>query len=259
MKAHSSIISFTISLIFLNTAALYAACPLDHFEIGRNADGIWGTTDDLKLFIDCGQIYRHSDPADNQNPTWRYWHYPLYYSVIYHNYTIGEPGFDTIKADDPNHCLTGTPLVDYNIVVECVSISTGLTASYTGYPSFTLTAVGDYFSHSGYTDPHLHMTYRAPTNDRLYWITFRMYDTLGEYEPSDDFTLVFIKDPLDGDLAVDGVVDWQDMTQCCGYWLFEDGSRINDFYQRADMNRDAIVNFVDFSLLAANWLKSGTK
>jgi hypothetical protein len=256
----------SVRILFLLCAAsvcapiVRAACPLDHFEIGRNPDGIFGTADDNDLFVDCGQIYRHSDPAHNEDPTWRYWHYPLYFSMIYQDYNIGEPGFDTIKADDPNHCLAGTPMVDYDIIVECVSIAPGLKAKYTdSTPNFTLQAPGDSFNHSAYTDPHLHMKYRAPTADTLYWITYRLYDALGKYQPSDEFSIVFVKDPLDGDLAINGLIDWMDMVHFCDYWLLDNGCRANDFYERADINRDGVVDFIDFSLLTSNWQKQGLK
>lgn len=243
----------SIVLIF-NCIVIKAECPLDHFLIGVNPDGINGTDDDLKLFVDCGEIYRHSDPLDNQDPTWAYWHYPLYYSVIYHNYNIGEPGFDTIKADDPNHCLSGTPMVDYDIIVEVVSISPGTTGTFVGTPAFTLSKAGDSFNHSSFADPHMHFTWRAPTNTRLYWVTFQLYDALDKYQPSDKFSIVFIQDPPAGDLAVDGVVDINDLSQFCYYWLQDNGSKSNDYYERADANRDGLVNFADFALLANNWL-----
>jgi hypothetical protein len=253
MQKHKII--FTIVLIILNASNIYADCSLDHFEIGINPDGIVGTGDDLKLFVDCSHIYRHSDPLHNQDPTWAYWHYPLYYSMIHHDYMISEPGFDTIKSDEPNHCLTGTPLFDYDIVIECVSISQGLTGIYAGSPGFTISQAGDKFSHSMYTEPHMHFTWRAPTNSQLYWLTFRMYDALGKYQPSDNFSLVFIKDPLAGDLAIDGIVDMKDLSGLCDYWLEDNGGKENDYYQRADVNRDGTVNFADFALMANNWNK----
>lgn len=256
MKTHKTIISCAISLIFLNTACIvHAECSFDHFEIGINPDGMAGTGDDLKLFVDCSHIYRHSDPLHNQDPTWAYWHYPLYYSMIHHDYMISEPGFDTIKADEPNHCLTGTPLFDYEIIVECVSISPGLSGTYTGSPGITISQAGDNFSHSLYTEPHMHFTWRAPTNDQLYWITLRMYDALNKYQPSDYFSLVFVKDPLAGDVVINGVVDLKDLSEFCYYWLEENGGRENDYYERTDANKDGRVDFADFALLANNWLK----
>lgn len=241
-------------IILASTGLCFAECPLDHFEIGCNRDGITGTADDNELFVDCSQIYRHSDPAHNEDPTWLYWHYPLYYSVIYHDYTIGEPGFDTIKADDPNHCLSGTPMVDYDIIIEVVSISPGLRGVFQGSPAFTLSQAGDSFNHSSFSDPHMHFTWRAPTNSQLYWITFRMHDTKGKYLPSEPFSMVLVEDPPVGDLVIDGKVDWNDLAEFCYFWLQDNGDRSNDYYERADVNKDGKVDFKDFCLLASNWL-----
>ncbi|MGA2915406.1 MAG: dockerin type I domain-containing protein [Sedimentisphaerales bacterium] len=242
-------------IIILTAGGLcFAECPLDHFLIGCNQDGITGTADDNELFVDCSEIYRHSDPANNQNPTWLYWHYPLYYSVIYHDYSIGEPGFDTIKADDPNHCLSGTPMVDYDIIIEVVSISPTLRGVFQGSPAFTLSQVGDSFNHSSFSDPHMHFTWRAPTNTQLCWIAFQMYDAKNKYLPSEPFSIVFNTDPCAGDLVIDGKVNMTDFVEFCNFWLQDNGNRSNDFYQRADANRDGKVDFEDFCLLAANWL-----
>jgi hypothetical protein len=82
-----------------------------------------------------------------------------------------------------------------------------------------------------------------------------MYDALGKYQPSDDFSLVFVKDPLAGDLIIDGLVDMNDLAELCYYWLEDNGNRSNDYYERADANKDSLVNFLDFALLASNWLK----
>jgi hypothetical protein len=243
-----------IMVIFMGGLCM-AACPLDHFLIGCNEDGINGTVDDNELFADCSNIYRHSDPVHNQDPTWLNWHYPLYYSMIYHDYNIGEPGFDTIKADVPEHCLSGTPMVDYDIMVEVVSISPGLRGVFQGSPSFTISQVGDSFNHSTFSDPHMHFTWRAPTNNQLYWVTFQIYDAINKYKESKPFSIVFVQDPLGGDLVIDGKVDINDLAEMCYYWLSENGSRENDYYQRADINKDGRVNLLDFVLLANNWLK----
>lgn len=231
-----------------------AACPLDHFLIGRNQDGINGTADDNELFVDCSNIYRHSDPVHNQDPTWLYWHYPLYYSLIYRDYNIGEPGFDTIKADEPNRYLSGTPMTDYDIMVEVVSISPGLRGIFQGSPSFTISQVGDAFNHSSFSDSHMHFTWRAPTNTQLYWVTFVIYDAKNKYQQSQPFSIVFVQDSLAGDLVIDGKVDVNDLAEFSYYWLKENGGRENDYHERADANKDGKVDFWDFALLAANWL-----
>lgn len=256
MKFISVRILFILCMVSLRTPILHATCPFDHFAIGCNPDGIPGTADDNDLFADCSQIYRHSDPAHNADPTWLYWHYPLYYSTIYHDYYIGEPGFDTIKTDDPNHFISGTRNVDYNIIVEVVSVSSGFTAASVDVsPAFALTKAGDWFNHSLYADPHLHMKYRASTGTQLHWITFQIYDAKGKYQSSEPFSVVFVHDPLAGDLIIDGVVDISDLSEFCYYWLQDNGDKSNDYYERADTNRDGHVNFLDFAIFASNWLQ----
>ncbi len=254
MKTRILLILCAYAMLF-HGVSLKADCPLDHFLVGINPDGIAGTADDLKLFVDCWEIYRHSDPLDNQDPTWAYWHYPLY-SSIYGGYTNGEPGFDFILvSDDPNQAITGTPLVDYNLWIEVVSIAPGFYATWDGEPEFFLLNAGDKFDYTALGDPHQHFNWNAPTDNNLYWISFRIYDALGKYQPSDVFSVVFIKDPLAGNLVFDDVIDINDLSQFCYYWLQDNGSSTNDYYQRADMNKDGTVNFVDFALMANNWHK----
>jgi hypothetical protein len=65
--------------------------------------------------------------------------------------------------------------------------------------------------------------------------------------------VVFVTDPPAGDLVIDGQVDMNDLAEFCFYWLKDNGSRENDYYERADANRDGCVNFVDFALLAPHW------
>jgi len=249
-----------IMLIFVfMTTGCWASttCPLDHFLIGCNQDSITGTDDDNKLFVDCTQKYRHSDPDNNGEATWLYWHYPLYYNSRYDRYQIGEPGFDVIDSEDPNRQLCGTANVDYRIIVECVSITSGFKAVDTDTIGITLDEAGDSFNHSALSDTHIHLQYRAPASTggtEMQWITYVMYDELGTYESSEPFTVVFQADPLAGDLAIDGIVDIKDLTEFGYYWLEDNGSRENDYYERADANKDGVVNFADFAMLASNWL-----
>jgi len=105
----------------------------------------------------------------------------------------------------------------------------------------------------------MHMSYQAQDGENLFWITWRIYDEIedaNQYEPSEPFTIVFNREPLYGDLAVDGTVDINDLAELCYYWLSDDGSIHNDYYERADANRDKSVDIFDFSLLAMHWLKS---
>jgi hypothetical protein len=247
-----------IILTYLSIVGLCNAdCPLDHFLIGCNPDGIIGTNDDNMLFVDCTQKYRHSDPLHSGDPTWLNWHYPLYYNPMYGRYQIGEPGFDTIKADDPNRQLQGIAYIDYQIMIECVSIKPGFIAR-NSVLGIELNEAGDKINHSSLSDTHLHLEYRAPAPSGatdLQWITYIIYDQLGTYEQSEPFTVVFVKDPLAGDLAIDGVVDINDLSEFCYYWLQNKGSKSNDYYERADTNRDGQVNFLDFALFSSNWLQ----
>jgi hypothetical protein len=76
------------------------------------------------------------------------------------------------------------------------------------------------------------------------------------YESSEPFSVVFNAEPLAGDLVVDGTVDINDLAELSYYWLKDEGSIYNDYYERADSNRDGKVNLVDFAMLASNWLET---
>ena len=251
------------------TTVLQAACPLDHFLIGRNPDGINGTDDDLKLYVDTTQKYRHSDPANSGDSTWLNWYYPMYYSTRSQRFSIGEPGFDLL-ANDPNHQLIGTASIDYSLIIECVDISEGFRAR-EPYGTFTLDEAGDSFCHSELSDPHVHVSYQLPwpsgTNDpnETYWITYQIYDNLEDdnmYEASDTFTVVFLNKPIAGDIHVDRVVDILDLEKLAWFWLQAsnqtqlnaDGLAAIDYFDGADINRDYQVNLSDFVWIAYNWL-----
>jgi hypothetical protein len=241
-----------------------AECPLDHFIIGCNRDGIEGTGDDKTLFVDCGQKYRDSGQISYVN-----WFYPLQKSIFSsYSYRIGEPGFDAFQTTnpnasytyDPNRSLAGAPDIDYCVTVECVALSAGLRAVHKDPPQFTLDTAGDSFDHSYIYDlrgdAHMHMSYQATDGASLGWITFRLFDTLedgDQYEPSEPFTIVFNVEPLAGDLVVDGLVNVADLGDLSHYWLSSESSRRTDYCERADTNRDGAVNLVDFAALAANW------
>ncbi|HAL45917.1 MAG: hypothetical protein A2Y12_07720 [Planctomycetes bacterium GWF2_42_9] len=233
-----------------------AACSLDHFLIGHNQDGITGTADDNQLFVDCTQKYRHSDPDNQTTDTWKNWYYPLYPNM-YGSYSVGEPGFDVIASSDPDRKLSGTANVDYRIIVKCVAITSGFSARKTTL-GILIDEAGESFNHSALADSHLHIEYRAPASTggtQLQWITFIVYDELETYEPSEPFSIVFGTDPLAGDLVIDGKVDLNDVAELSYYWLEENGSIANDFYERADANKDSKVNFMDFALMAENYFQ----
>lgn len=255
-----------LQVLTLSTSVL-AQCPLDHLIIGCNRDGIWGTADDKKLFVDCRDKYRHSGSTSHAN-----WFYPLYESIFPdYPYRLGEPGFDCFQNDDPdeqetfdpNRSLAGKPDQDYRIVVECISISPGLRVQHKDYPQFTIDQRGQYFNHSYihnlYGEPHIHLSYQATEANDLLWITWQIYDQLDDqdqYQASESFTMVFSKEPLSGDLAVDGQVYIDDLAEFTYYWLSRNGSISNDYYERADADRNGLVDFADFALLALNWDKS---
>jgi hypothetical protein len=99
---------------------------------------------------------------------------------------------------------------------------------------------GQYFNHS-YIHKlrgkgHIHLSYQAEDGDNLYWVTYRIYDQIeneDRYEPSEPLTIVFNREPLAGDLMVDGIVDIADLAEFSRYWLLQNGSISNDYYERA--------------------------
>ncbi|MHB0946596.1 MAG: dockerin type I domain-containing protein [Sedimentisphaerales bacterium] len=243
-------------VLFLLTGSCFADCSYDHLFIGCNADGITGTADDNTLFVECTQKYRHSTPDYSGDDTWLNWHYPLYYDSINGRYSISEPGFEVIEADDPNRRLAGIADVDYRIIIECVSIKSGFSARRDLDDIVVFGQPGDFVNHSALAEDHLHLNYcvQSPHDATdLHWITYRLYDALGKYESSEPFSVVFVKDPPAGDLVIDGIVNICDLAEFCHYWLVDSGGRANDYYERADANKNGKVDFADFALLAENW------
>ncbi len=244
-----------------------AECPLDHLIIGCNRDGIMGTDDDKQLFVDCEHKYRNSGDIEHTN-----WYYPLYESIFpTYPYRVSEPGFDAFQSFDPseghtydpNRAPIGLPLIDYDFVIECVALSPGLQVVHKDYPQFALTQAGDSFDHSNlhdlYGEPHVHLSYQALDGETLHWVTFRVYDALDDgdsYQPSPSVAIVFNTEPLPGDLVIDGTVNMDDLVRFSDYWLAPESSRENDYCERADANRDGLVDFADFAHLAANWRMS---
>jgi len=262
MKTQSNL-SIAAILVLALASVVAAECPLDHFVIGCNRDGIEGTADDLKLFADCSQKYRNSGDTE-----YAHWFYPLRKSIFSsYGYRIGEPGFDAFQAHDasastydPNRALLGSPDVDYSVVIECLAMSPGLRAVHKEYPQFTIGNVGESIYHSYIYalrgDGHIHMSYQATDGETLHWITFRLYDEIedvNQYEPSEPFTIVFNVEPAAGDLVVDGAVDLADLVTLTDSWLAPVSARQNDYLERADANRDGRVDWLDFALLASNW------
>lgn len=260
MKLYCTL-TITITLLLLVPHILLAQhCPLDHLAIGCNEDGVLGTEDDRKLFADCTEKYRHSDPNQSGEPTWLNWYYPLYYNERLDCYEISEPGFETIEDDDPNRQLQGVAGLDYRIVVQCISITPGFVVENSGY-GILLDEAGDWLNYTALLD-HVHLRYRAPASagaTRLHWVTYQIYDTMADgqqYEDSDPLTVVFVREPLAGDLAVDGTVNAYDIVGLSRYWLAQNCSLSNDFCERSDSDKSGSVDFIDFAFLASNWLKS---
>ena len=244
---------FIIAVLSALSVHCFADCSYDHLLIGCNQDGIAGTADDDMLFIDCTKKYRHSDPNNPGIATWLNWRYPLYYSPPpYDRYGIGEPGFDVIGTSDPNRQLIGIANVDYRIIIECVSITPGFSARKSTL-GILFDQPGDMINHSALSNKHIDLEYRAPSPagaTDLQWITYRLYDGLGKYLPSEPFSVVFVKNPLAGDLVIDDVVDIYDLAEFCYYWLRGNSDKSNDYYERADINKDGEVNFIDFTLMS---------
>jgi hypothetical protein len=251
-------------LVAVSCRPTWAECSLDHLIIGCNRDGIEGTDDDEQLFVDCKHKYRHSGDTEYAN-----WFYPLYESAFpTYPYRISEPGIDAFQSVDPsedhtydpNCAPTGLPLIDYDLVIECVAFSPGLQVVHKDYPQFTLAQAGDSFDHSDlhalYGEAHVHLSYQAGDGQGLYWVTFRVRDALDDgnlYRTSRPVTIVFNVAPLRGDLVVDGEVSMDDLARFSEYWVASESSMENDYCERTDVNRDGFVDFVDFAHLAANW------
>lgn len=255
----TSIEKFLLVIMLCNSALAY--CPLDHLFIGCNEDGIPGTADDMKLFVHSLHKYRNSENFGE-------WFYTLSVSGMDpHNFIINQPGFDEINdgsqydhpLKDPNRSLSGVRNVDYQIMVQCLDISENFrVTNLTG--TIVLDEPGDFFNHSAQPDTHIHLWYVWRSSqpyvqpDELLWVTYQLYDAKGKYSDSEPFSIAFVKEPLPGDLAMDGYVDVLDIERFGYYWLMQGASQNNDYYERADINKDGSVDFYDFAMLAQNWM-----
>ncbi len=263
MKA--SIANVMVILIWvLSAAPAWSYCSLDHLFIGCNEDGLSGTDDDNVLFIDCRAKYHNADGE---------WHYPLNQSGFdKRKWVLNEPGFDEIHdpdelpADhplkDPNRSPQGVRGSDYELWVECLSITPGFKVCNLN-ETILLDEAGDTFNHSAFSAAnygHLHLWYiytnaspADPAPSGPLWFTFRIYDAKGNYLPSAACSVAFISDPLPGDLVINTYLDLEDLIRFCSFWLNDEGSKKNDYYERADRNRDGQVDFLDFTGLASSW------
>lgn len=253
-----------ILVSLLSALPLWAECSLDHFIIGCNPDGVWGTPDDNDLFVNVWQKYRNSGD-DNYS----YAYYPLTKSIFSkYPYRLGEPGFDAFQSTtstssytyDPCHALAGEPLEDYSLTLRCISMSEGTRIVHKDSPTFTLDAVGEEFSHStihaARDSAHMHLSYQADDGTALRWVTWQVIDVLDDndvYNPSEPFTVVFNCDPNEGDIVIDGAVNMLDLVSLAKHWQDPNASIDNDYYERADTNADGIVDLEDYQCLSDNW------
>ena len=252
-------------LLALSTC-LWAECPLDHFIIGCNPDGVWGTADDNDLFVDCWQKYR-----DSGDRNYRFHYYPLSRAASFitdHPYRLGEPGFDAFQSSnasatytyDPCHALAGSPQVDYSLEIRCLSLSPGLRAKHEDYPKFTIDTLGQSFSHSeihaARRNSHMHLKYQSDDGTALRWITWQVVDVWEDgnrYHPSEPITVVFNIEPNAADIVVDGAVDILDLVSLARHWQDANACLENDYHERADTNRDGIVDLTDYQCLSDHW------
>jgi hypothetical protein len=263
LRMKTTTILFGLLIIFLACQQVLSYCPLDHLFIGCNEDSIGGTADDMKLFIDCRHKYR-----DAENPDERF--YTLSISGLDPcSFILQEPGFDEINdgsqydhpVKDPNRCLEGTRNEDYQIIVECVSISDNFKVTNLS-GSIELVEPRDYFIHSEQPDTHIHLWYvwkgcePYVEPNELQWVTYYLRDSKGKYNPSETFSVAFVQEPLAGDLELNGSVEANDLVQMSYYWLAENATEKNDYYERADCDYSGSVNIADFAMLANNWLKT---
>jgi hypothetical protein len=61
---------------------------------------------------------------------------------------------------------------------------------------------------------------------------------------------------IEGDITGDGAVDWADVNSLSVNWLYNDCAAINGWCDGADIDESNSVDFIDFALLANNWLKT---
>lgn len=250
---------FLIFFVSYTFFSVQAACSLDHILVGCNPDGDPNTLDDNDmLYLNCFKKYRRCTLEGNwPDDYWKNWYYamePGWGGICY----LGEPGLDFI--DDPN-C---TPQNNYDLKVECIALSDDLTVHDSSL-NILIEQPGDIFDYttSGNPIPHIHLTYRvsAGGESQTQWFTFRIYDAQGNYQPSEECTIIFCQPAIAGDIAVDGVVNILDLEKLAEHWLLASnetqlnvfGEAAIDSFNGTDINRDYQINFMDFALLAENW------
>ncbi len=174
-----------IILAFVASSALVAdlraECPLDHYFLQQ---------EDGQLVLDKSRVYQHGVPAEG--------YYPLSWSAIYRRWSVGEPGFS--DTTDPaygfpvENQLAGAPGVDYEIWFEVLDLSADFRIQTND--GTWLDTIGERYNLSNWGEHHVHMKYCAyvagsPAPDYPFYVTYRLVDDLGLYQPTPPFSLVF--------------------------------------------------------------------
>lgn len=180
MSRQNSIVLAVVISYALATGAR-AECPLDHYFLAQ---------EDETLFVEKSRIYQHGDPDEG--------YYPLSWSAIYQRWSFGEPGFsdttDPAYGFPPEIELEGTRGEDYEIWFEILDLS----ADFKIYMNdgTWIDVIGDRYNLSNWSEHHVHMKYCAyvdesPAPDYPFYVTFRLVDDIGPYQPTPPFSLVF--------------------------------------------------------------------
>ncbi|MCK4340610.1 MAG: hypothetical protein KAY37_02655 [Phycisphaerae bacterium] len=161
-------------------------CHLDHFLIGHH---------DGKLFADYGQVYRHTFWSPPNTPP-----YELCWSPIYQRWSNYEPNFGNPILGcygDMATKLVGTPNEDYQIWFEILGLSADFRIVVTATtPPVELTQVGNRYNLSDWNENHVHVKHCAyvpehSSSNVCFYVTYRLVDDFGMYQPSEPFTCVF--------------------------------------------------------------------
>jgi len=161
----------------VRTAA--AQCTLDHFQVGQ---------DEGTLMVDLAQVYRHWN-QDASVPNTGQTYYEFIYSDVFGFWARTEPGFG--EWEDGLHDLLGTAGTDYDLYVERVYATPGLTMYDDNWQPL-LQSDGDMFCLSDYVNHHVHMKYLVwddPTD--CYEVRYRLVDATGTYASSEAFSVFF--------------------------------------------------------------------
>ncbi|MFH1109131.1 MAG: hypothetical protein V1790_08060 [Planctomycetota bacterium] len=190
-----------------------------------------------QLFADVEELYlTHAEKPYRS-------HYPLNYSWYYDAYVNGEPGSEQIE-NDPEHELSGTPTVTYDIWLEVVDLSYGFYVGSEG----TWYNEGDRMHLSNVPYHHVHVNYwiwgASYDEDQLIYAVFRLIDQRGRYGTSDDFWVVFNR-PVPGDFDANGHIEGEDFGHLCAALTGPGTPQENPRYEDADLDGDLDVDLAD--------------